>query len=201
MRGPARGTKHLTGVYGAFGDSTAIVTTVIGGAQYTKPARSIGFVMSNVPRGPRDLIAARVSLTAPGTDRMVVRRGTDYANNAIVPTISFANVSPDAFTPVVGGIVIPNLGTDQGESTVSLITAKVKSGEYFSYSGAQHPDDGFPFLGLPSAQLQAGEFHKATVVAAPASSRGSEYRFIQVMQRRQVFSRSLLDRRSGPRPP
>ncbi len=181
--GAATGTKRITGQFNAFVDSTSTLNVVVGGAQFIKPLNTASFTMTNVPKGTRDLIATRTTLTAPGTDRMVLRRNTNYANNANIPTIDFSNSNvTDVFTPVFGGIVIPNLGTDQGESEVSLITVNGPSDPYFSFSEAPRPNLGFEFMGLPDAQLQAGDFHQVSVFVAPPSG-GTAYRFIDAIQR------------------
>ncbi len=181
--GAATGTKRITGQFNAFVDSNSTLNVVVGGAQFIKPLNTASFTMTNVPKGTRDLISTRTTLTAPGTDRMVLRRNTNYANNANIPTIDFSNSNvTDVFTPVFGGIVIPNLGTDQGESEVSLITVNGPSDPYFSYSGDPRPVLGFSFMGLPDAQLQAGDFHQVSVFVAPPSG-GSAFRFIQAIQR------------------
>ncbi len=113
---------------------------------------------------------------------MILRRHTNYANNANIPNIDFSNNNvTDGFTPVFGGIVIPNLGTDQGESEVSLITGNGPSDPYFSFTEAPRPNLGFEFMGLPDAQLQAGDFHQVSVFVAPPSG-GTAYRFIQAIQ-------------------
>ncbi|HEY2164498.1 MAG TPA: hypothetical protein VGH04_10930, partial [Gemmatimonadaceae bacterium] len=176
------GTKRITGSFNAFVDSTNTLNVVVGGAQFVKPLNTGSFTLTNVPKGTRDLISTRTSLSAPGTDRMILRRNTNYANNANIPTIDFGNTNTtDGFTPVFGGIVIPNLGTDQGESEVSLITVNGPSDPYFSFSEAPRPNLGFEFIGLPDAQLQAGDFHKVSVFVAPPSG-GAAYRFIQAIQ-------------------
>ncbi len=181
--GAATGTKRITGTFNAFGDdSVSVVTVVMGGAQFLKPANTSAFTITNAPKGPRDLISARATLNAPGQDRMVLRRGTNYAAGNI-PTIDFGiNNTTDAFTPAIGGIVIPNLGTDQGESEVSLITVNGPSESYFSYSDVPRPNVGFPFLGLPDAQLLAGDYHHVSVFTTPSGTNGTAYRFIQVIQ-------------------
>jgi Divergent InlB B-repeat domain len=180
--GAPTGTKRITGSFNASGDSTNTVNVVVGGATFVKPVNSSGLTMTNVPKGPRELISTRTSLAAPGTDQMILRRNTNYANNANIPTLDFSNANTtDGFTPVYGGIVIPNLGTDQGESQVSLITVNGPSDSYFSYSGPPGPSVGFPFMGLPDARLQAGDFHQVSVFAAPSSG-GNSYRFIDAMQ-------------------
>jgi len=180
--GAPTGTKRITGSFNAAGDSTNIVNVVVGGAQFIKPNNTNGFTLTNVPKGVRDLISARVLVTAPNTDRMVLRRGTNYGNNANIPTIDLSiNNTTDGFTPVFGGIVVPNLGTDQGELDASLITVNGPSESYFSYSDAPRPVLGFPFIGLPDTQLQAGDFHQISVFAAPSSG-GTSFRFIQAIQ-------------------
>jgi hypothetical protein len=178
--GTPTGTKHLTGTFANFGDSNSVVNAVIGGAQFTLPRNSSGLNMTNVPKGTRDLIAAKTTLAAPGQDRIILRRGTNYPSNTIIPTLDFGICAADAFTPVIGGVVIPILGTDQGVSDVSLITANGPSASYFSFSGTPGPNVGFAFIGLPSAQLQTGDFHNVSVFAAP--SNGTAFRFIELLQ-------------------
>jgi len=179
--GAAQGTKHLSGTFANFGDSTVTVNLVIGGAQFAKPGNSVAFNMTNVPKGSRDLIASRTTLTAPGQDRMILRRGTNYPANTTVPTLNFGNLATDAFTPVFGGVVIPNLGTDQGASDVSLITGNGPSEAYSSFSGTPLPNVGFGFLGLPAEQLQAGDFHNVFVLTQPSAPNGT-FRFIELLQ-------------------
>jgi hypothetical protein len=180
--GAPTGTKRITGAFIAAGDSTNTVNVVVGGAQFIKPLNTNNFTLTIVPKGTRDLISTRTLLSAPGTDRMILRRNTNYTNNANIPSIDFSNTNTtDGFTPVFGGIVIPNLGTDQGESEVSLITVNGPSDPYFAFSEAPRPNLGFEFMGLPDAQLQAGDFHQVSVFVAPPSG-GSAYRFIQAIQ-------------------
>src|SRR4029079_17373060 len=92
---PQTGTKRLTGAVQNVGSQNATVTLGNADTTFSNPAPPSGglpFTLTNAPAGTRDLIAARSIPNANGTtqlQRLIVRRSTNYANAAAIPTLDF----------------------------------------------------------------------------------------------------------------
>src|SRR5262249_37637993 len=145
----------------------------VAGADTAKTSDSFqGFTLPNVATGPRDLVATRtcnpgnkcvaLSANGPGTAQMILRRGTNYANNTNIPLIDFENTT-ESFAPKVGGVTISNLGASQASLQAWLITSNGESAPYYYYSGASVTGLGLPFYGLPDTLLRSGDFHVISI--------------------------------------
>jgi len=179
------GSKRLTGTVQNVGTQNATVT--IGAADTTvsspaPPSGGLPFTLSDVPAGTRDLIAAREVVNANGTtglQKLIVRRGTNYGNNASIPTLDFGGA--EAFGPVNRPISLGNLAGDQSFITESLLTANGLSGAFFESPGAFAPVVGVDFVpsvAVPDSLLHSGDYHAITILAAPPGNNPTSFRLI-----------------------
>lgn len=174
------GTKRITGTLantGVINQGYKSLVTV-GGSSYLRTSDFIQtFTLPDVPKGPRDLVASRHNGLS-NNNRMILRRGTNYANNAQVPLIDFGSV--EAFVPAGGSVTISNL-PDTLSIDVSLITTNGSSAPYYSDIGIPGPGGGARalFFGLPDTLLQSGDFHAISVFAGS----GTSFRFVQLLER------------------
>jgi hypothetical protein len=178
---PPMGTKRINGTLANAGNPTLgdVATVVVGGASYTRTDPTIQtFALTNVPRGPRDLIAARIRISAVGLSRMILRRGTNFGNNANVPLLDFGIGSTESFSPPLGVVTPLNLGGDAIDVEASLVTANGPSAPYF-FSNFLGPAGNSGFQGLPDSLLRPGDFHKVFIGAGPAS--GTTFRFAELL--------------------
>jgi hypothetical protein len=181
---PQAGTKRLTGTVQSVVSQNATIT--IGGADTTfpnpaPPTGGMPFTLTNVPAGARDLIAARSATNANGTtqlQRMIVRRGTNYANAATIPGLDFGGA--EGFSPVAHNSTLSNLAGDQSSISESLITSNGASGDFHESPGAFAPVAGVdfvPYVTIPDALLLAGDFHEIFIGAASGAN-ATSFRFI-----------------------
>ena len=173
------GTKRISGTWANVGQLSTGTRPrlVIGGATFDRTSDlTQSFSLTNVPKGARDLIFSRQA--APGllgVQRMVLRRGTNYADNA---QISIDAGGTESFIPAAGAITISSL-PDTTSVEVSLITTNGGSAPYYSSFGV--PVSGgnskANFFGLPDTLLQTGDFHSVSVGAGS----GTSFRFVQLI--------------------
>jgi len=171
------GTKRITGPLANAGSVAQNTTRVsVGGAEFTRPSDPIqSFTLTNVPKGNRDLVAAKQA-SVINQSRMILRRGTNYANNANIPLLDFG--SAESFTPVINTVAISNY-TDSLALEASLITTNGSSSPYYFGGNTSAPGGGAraSFFGLPDTLLQAGDFHSISVFGGSPTS----FRFVQLL--------------------
>lgn len=176
------GSKRATGTWanaGVVSQYRSLVT--IGGAVATKTSDfSPSFSLTNVPKGPRDLVASRFGIVTNAVAySMILRRGTNYANNAQIPNLDFG--SAESFVPTRGFLTITSL-SDTTSVEASLITANGSSEPYYSANGAIGSGGvRAVYYGLPDTLLTPGDYHSVSVIAAPPGSNGTSFRFLQVL--------------------
>jgi hypothetical protein len=179
---PQIGTKRVSGTASRFGVNT-FASVNIGGAQAIFPSTSPSYSLPDVPGGPRDLIGAQ-EFSNGGSDtviqKMIIRRGTQYANGTSAPDLDFIGV--EAFVPTAHPVTLANLNGEQSHSTLSFLTANGLSAEFFSSTGRFFParnSDGVPLFGVPDSLLVVGDFHLTTVLAAASDGRSG--RFVETL--------------------
>jgi hypothetical protein len=181
---PQAGTKRLTGTVQNVGTQNATVT--IGNADTTisspaAPSGGLPFTLTNVPASTRDLIAARSITIANGTtqlQRLIVRRGTNYANAATIPSLDFGGA--EGFNPVTHNSTLNNLAGDQSSIGETLITSNGASGDFYESPGAFAPVAGVdfvPYVTIPDALLLAGDYHQI-FIGAVSGANATSFRFI-----------------------
>jgi len=182
---PQAGTKRLTGAVQNVGSQNATVTLGNADTTFSNPAPPSGglpFTLTNAPAGTRDLIAARSIPNANGTtqlQRLIVRRGTNYANAATIPTLDFGGA--EGFSPVARNSTLNNLAGDQSSISESLITSNGASGDFYESPGAFAPVaavDFVPYVTIPDALILAGDYHHISI-GAVSGANATSFRFIE----------------------
>lgn len=174
------GTKRLNGTFANIGTLASGNTPriIMGGATFTRTSDfSQAFTFTNAPKGPRDLIGTRQPpASSINSNRMIVRRSTNYPDNASVPLLDFGGA--ESFAPASGSVTIPGI-LDATSIEVSLITANGASAPYFTGTGNPGMGGGSRalFQGLPDTLLLPGDFHSITMVG----SSGASFRFVQLL--------------------
>jgi len=107
---------------------------------------------------------------------MILRRGTNYGNNANIPLVDFGGA--ESFLPVFNTVAVSNF-TDTLALEASLITANGASSSYYFGGNTSAPGGGSraSFFGLPDSLLQPGDFHSISVFGGSATS----FRFVQLL--------------------
>jgi hypothetical protein len=174
------GTKRLNGTLGNAGQiSQGFVARVIfGGSVFTRTQDvQQNFTLTDVPKGPRDLVASRQPpLNLNLNNRMVLRRGTNYTNGSNIPLIDFGSV--ESFVPTTGSVTITPF-TDPVDFEVGLITANGSSAPYYIGTGVVGASGGTraTFFGLPDSLLQPTDFHGISL----STGSGTTFRVIEMM--------------------
>ena len=174
------GTKRINGAIGNGGQaSQGFVTRVIfGGSVFTRTQDIMNnFSLTDVPKGPRDLIGSRQPpLNLNLNNRMILRRGTNYSNGANIPIVDFGSV--ESFLPTTGSVTIPSF-TDPVDFEVGLITANGGSAPYYIGTGVALASGSTraTFFGLPDSLLQPTDFHGISL----ATGSGTTFRIIDML--------------------
>ena len=175
------GTKRLTGAIGGGGNaSQGFVTRVIfGGSVFTRTQDIMNnFTLTDVPKGPRDLVGSRQPpLNLSLNNKMIVRRGTNYSNGTNIPMVDFGSV--ESFVPTTGSVTISPF-TDSVDFEVGLITANGGSASYYIGKGVSTGASGgmrATFFGLPDSLLQPTDFHGISL----ATGSGTSFRIIEMI--------------------
>ena len=166
-------TKTVTGTVagitaGQYGIlSLGSSTVVFDGAATTNPV-----TFDDVPAGPVDFVATR--MTSPGTppDKVVVLRDLNIPDGGSLPsTINFA---APAATPATATATITGASSgDDLEIFTELVTAKHRLLFWFDLAPSQVATR--PWAGLSAANMVSGDFHDVVVFATPRASEG-DYR-------------------------
>jgi hypothetical protein len=138
------------------------VSRVFNGAAPTNPV-----VYRDVPAGPVDFVATR--LTTPGLppDKVVLLRNLDIPDGGSLPvTIDFNG--PAATAPAAATATITGGGTDRLEIFTELITANGASLLWFDLAPSVNAIR--PWAGIAPAQMVAGDFHAVVAFASPSTS-------------------------------
>jgi hypothetical protein len=148
------GGKTLTGTI-AGGTAGLISWVTLGGALDAVVGTSGSFSLEDVSPGPQDLIATRGSSFR--SDRVIIRRGLDLPNNAVIPLLDFnsseavaldsATVSIDQFPTNVSGFVESWIATANGGSALFIRPASATN----------------RYRGLPPSAVMPGDLHHISV--------------------------------------
>lgn len=179
------GTKRVNISITHVGIAPIYAKISIGGADTIYQAVSgPNFTLVGVPGGPRDLIAGmHGSKGANGLtplQKLIIRRGVDYADNATTPTLDMAG--PESFFPVAHRVLINNLGTDQqtvseGFNTVNGASAPL----YEDIGGTSQAGPAVLYFAVPDSLLQPGDLHTIQVAAAPPGNNPTSFRLLLMM--------------------
>lgn len=174
--------KTLNGtVAGLSGQQSAAIS--LGSASASVQAPNTTYQLTDVPDGALDLIASRTLTQFSGTgidvsvDRMILRRGQNFANNATIPVLDFN--AAEAFAPAVANLTIGNLGADLGFAFSAFFSAAGSSAAGATIFAGGLPGGGpFKYYGVPTNKLVAGDLHVAQAFAF--SNSGDQIRFAGV---------------------
>jgi hypothetical protein len=95
--------------------------------------------------------------------RMIVRRGVNYANNSAIPLLDFQGL--ESFAPVPVFLRVSNPGGDQGEVSVALVTPRGTSAEF--YDAPFNSVEVSRYFALSADRIQDGEYHLVSLFAIP----------------------------------
>ena len=179
------GTKRATGTFANFGTLPSTYWTLALGGVFaegdTVSVLGTGYTLTNIPAGPRDLIAARVGVNKPFTQAqtMIVRRATNYANNGVVPLLDLGINGSETFTPLQIFTTATNLGSDSSVASVALVTKQGRSIPY--YTTPPSPNNRNRYPALPADRIQDGEYHLVSLYAAANPKNSTSLRFTQLL--------------------
>jgi len=151
------------------------------GGTYLQRDPSFGpnFDLTDVPAGPRDLIAARVMINGAVTfmQKMIVRRNVNYSEGAAIPLLDLNGTEPVVPVPVF--VTLNNSDVDQGAVSVALLTARGISSPY--YTAPPNNQGRRRYFALPADQIQPGEFHVVSIFQSPPDD-STKARFLQMVR-------------------
>jgi hypothetical protein len=179
------GTKRATGTIANVGIPPALYWTIALGGVFaegdTVATPGPGYELKNIPAGPRDLIAARVGVSSPFTlaQTMIVRRATNYANNAGIPLLDLGINGSEVFVPVQRFTTVTNLAGDSSIASVALMTKQGRSIPYYTTPPSPNSRNRIPVL--PGDRIQDGDYHLVTVFAAADPQKSTSFRFTQML--------------------
>jgi len=168
--------KTVNGSVAGLGSGEA-ATVSLGGALATVQANG-NFTLSNVPDGPRDLVAARTATTISGSgitfavNKLIIRRALNQAANSTMPALDF-NAS-EAVAPVSRNLTVNGAGSDFLSTSVSYVTAN--NGLTTLYTDVNPSSTSTrTYFGVPAASQAAGDLHLLTAVATNISGSTANY--------------------------
>jgi len=126
------------------------------------------FQLTDVANGPQDLVAVRRDINSLRTNRIILRRGLNIADNGTIsPALDF-NAS-EAFAPSSANVTVSGLGNDTAAVSANFNGVRGSAfgalsfiSEYVDASGP------LPYDAIPLAQLQANEFQLLQAYAGAA---------------------------------
>jgi len=185
------GFKTVNGSVAGLGPLESAFISLGGASTQVSVGQPPSFVLNNVVDGLQDLVAARAALSISGsganltTNRIVIRRGLNPANNATLPVINFAT---EGFAPASASLTVNGVTATEIAASVGFFTTQRGGlGGYFFgiETGTQQT-----YYGIPTNQLAPGDLHYLQVAAsdttgvqsgAPGSTRqvGTAFRDVQ----------------------
>ncbi|GLC25566.1 hypothetical protein rosag_20790 [Roseisolibacter agri] len=186
-----RGTKRLTGSVAGV-SATDFASVSLGGSSEILVGGQTAFTLDSVPEGSLNLLASRSSIDLATfsltPNRLILRRGVNYANNAVIPTLDFNG--SESFAPATANLTINGAGTDTAFVATSFFTGAFNlsgfgtGGVFFNFGSSP-----LRYAGVPTDRLQAGDMHAlvafANVRGDSTSSRGI-YSFVRTITDRSV---------------
>jgi hypothetical protein len=176
-------TKTVNGTVSGVQPTDLVQVALGGAAAAVVPAQGTAFSLSDVPNGPRDLVAARSSVTGGGVatfqlNKVILRREIDPPPGGTLSVLDFASAA-EAFDPVSRQLTLANLGSDQASVLVGFQTANGTSATLYSDGGASTAT-ARTYLAVPADRLRPGDLHQVAAVAfagggAPTATRTVAY--------------------------
>ena len=186
-----RGTKRLTGSVAGVA-ATDFASVSLGGSSEILVGGQTTFTLDSVPEGSLNLLASRSAIDLATfsltPNRLILRRGVNYANNAVIPTLDFNG--SESFAPATANLTINGAGTDTAFVATTFFTGAFNlsgfgtGGVFFNFGSSP-----LRYAGVPTERLQAGDMHAlvafANVRGDSTSSRGI-YSFVRTITDRSV---------------
>ncbi len=157
---PETGAKTVNGSITGFGSTSETANVAIGNAVSDIASQTnAAFSIARVQSGLRDLIAARVNVGTSSTLRLLVIRGTDFANNGSTGPLDLGGGT--SFAPVNStlSITAPNDGTLIGRTSLQTAT---NTGATLPI-GALSSGVSTSYQGFPESVLIASDVQRVTV--------------------------------------
>lgn len=135
----------------------------LGDAATAVSGMSSTFQLTGVADAPRDLVAARMSVTITATGfasaltKVIIRRNQNPANNATLPVLDFNG--PEAINPATGTLAIGNLGTDQSLLANLFVTGNGTGTTALLYVDIGGGAASRTYYGVPAANQTSGDLH------------------------------------------
>jgi uncharacterized membrane protein len=149
-----------------------LVNIALGGRTAQLTPGVSAFSIANVPDGPRDLVAGRVSLfdftTLSSTsklERIFLRRNVNVANNGSVGTVDFNGA--ESFAPVQRSLTLTNTSGHQLQVTTLFETLNNGSSALLGLDLTSAATTR-PWFAVPSDRQIAGDRHTVIASAIPA---------------------------------
>ena len=181
---PSRGNKALSGTVTGL-DGGQIASIALGDASTSTQGSGLStYALEGAPDLASDLVAARQTEQSllVTTDRLILRRGMNLPSGSAIPLLDFA--AGESFAPATATATVTGTGGDLTALGNLFITG---THTVLGLSGAE-ATSAQSFLGVPSAQMAAGDIHQLFAVAMSAdwnTARGATTYF------RAVGDRSL----------
>ena len=169
----AAASKTLSGTATGLGaDEFAFVNMGFFSRDRTRFDPENAFMLRDLPAGPQDLLATRITPTN-GTDAitgMIVRRDIDLPDNATLPVLDFA--SPEAFAPAISNVSLVGLGSGGATLSSQLLTSHSR----LLVTDVTGPTIGMtrPYPALPESRLLPGDLQ--VLFASTNSPTGTDTR-------------------------
>lgn len=186
-----RGTKRLTGSVAGV-TATDFASVSLGSSAELLFGGTTAFTLDSVPEGTLNLLASRSSIDLATfsltPNRLILRRGVNYANNSVIPTLDFNG--PEAFAPATAVLTVNGAGTDTVFVSTAFTTGAFDlsgfgTGGFFINFGSSP----LRYAGVPTDRLQAGDLHAlatfANVRGDSTSTRGV-FTFVRTITDRSV---------------
>jgi hypothetical protein len=180
----ACGAKRVNGTVANVAATQLAVVTLGYATKFVTPLPSADFTLTGVAAGPQDLFAARLSAATQRTDKVILRRGLDIADNGSLALLDFN--AAEAFAPVSANVTVSGLGADTA-SIVSLFNGVRGSAFGFISTIGQYVSGASPYDALPGARLNTDELQQL-LVTTTGTGAASQFRSSG------VFFRSPTDR-------
>jgi len=160
-------TKTVTGtVAGVSADQYGILS--LGGASelFIGGTTTNPVTFTDVPVGPVDLIATRMTSTGTPPDKAFIVRDLNIPDGGSLPsTIDFNGA---AVVPATASATVTGAAGDDLEIFTELVTAKHRLLMWFDLAPSRATIR--PWAGIPGAAMANGEFHTLVVFASPSGS-------------------------------
>lgn len=172
---PTRTVSGTVAGIGISGGNIASATIYASGASGSANANG-PFSISGAPTGNYDLLGLRTLINGmtftSSIDRFILRR--DQSGSSIATPLDFG--AAEALAPATAQVTVNNLGSDNLNAFTMFYTSRGAAGTFFNLAATQTSP--VTVLGVPNAQLQAGDLHALYVAANAGTTQAQNLRFV-----------------------